>query len=284
MSDVDSPMLPANAPDNTNIQLVGTANGDQLLMPSESELLAIWIGNEVATLEPHASSRSPVVAPTATDPPAGEDSENTTPTFPADGYARLAQEIHKLAPGSTVGITSPKKQRLIRYRAVNRGGSPKSQKYNYREHIIEVMIELRTTQSAPDVEAWKRILEMLLHLGNDGMSSEEEFGKTQGKIKCIGYKVKICAWRAQEVDDILVMVDSMGEKLTMEFDSRGPRRRSRVRSDETSVTGAPKGLPECLYDAGWIARESKKSPLFYADLAVSKEVFYLLAASADMVE
>ncbi|KAJ7846473.1 hypothetical protein B0H13DRAFT_2362969 [Mycena leptocephala] len=197
MSDVDSPMLPANAPDNTNIQLVGTADGDQLLMPSESELLAIWIGNEAATLEPHASSRSPVVAPNATDPPAGEDSENTTPTlpglnFPADGYVRLAQEIHKFAPGSTVGITSPKKQRLIRYHAVNRGGSPKSQ------HIIEVMIELRTTQSAPDVEAWKRILEMLLHLGNDGMSSEEEFGKTQGKTKCIGYKVKICAWRAQE--------------------------------------------------------------------------------------
>ncbi|KAJ7824048.1 hypothetical protein B0H13DRAFT_1919353 [Mycena leptocephala] len=210
MSDVDSPMLPANAPDNTNI-LVGTANGDQLLMPSESELLAIWIGNEAATLEPHASNRSPVVAPTATDPPAGEDSENTMPTlpglsFPADGYARLAQEIHKLAPGSTVGITSPKKQRLIRYHAVNRGDSPKSQKFNYREHIIKVMIELRTTQSAPDVEAWKRILEMLLHLGNDGMSSEEEFGKTQRKTKCIGYKVKICAWRAQEVDNILVMV------------------------------------------------------------------------------
>ncbi|KAJ7826755.1 hypothetical protein B0H13DRAFT_1918025 [Mycena leptocephala] len=269
MSDVDSPMLPANAPDNTNI-LVGTADGDQLLMPSESELLAIWIGNEAATLEPHASSRSPVVAPNATDPPAGEDSENTTPTlpglnFPADGYVRLAQEIHKFAPGSTVGITSPKKQRLIRYHAANRGGSPKSQTILTKYKEIQL--------PAPDVEAWKRILEMLLHLGNDGMSSEEEFGKTQGKTKCIGYKVKICAWRAQEVDDILVMVDSMGEKLTMEFDSRGPRRLPRERR-----------LPECLYDAGWIARESKKSPVFCADLAVSKEAFYLLAASADMVE
>jgi hypothetical protein len=126
---------------------------------------------------------------------------------------------------------------------------------------------------------------MLIHLGNDRMSSEEDFEETQGNRKWTGYKVKICAWRAQEVDDILLMVDSMREKLFKgKFGPPGPKRLPRERGDEASVTGAPKGLPECLYDAGWIARESKKSPVFYADLAVSKEAFYLLAASADMVE
>ncbi|KAJ7848217.1 hypothetical protein B0H13DRAFT_1906858 [Mycena leptocephala] len=171
-------------------------------------------------------------------------------------------------------------------RAVNtRGNSAKSRKFNNREHIIEVIIKLKTGTKAPDVEAWKRILEMLLHLGNDGMSSEEDFEEIRGKTKWTGYKVKICAWHAQEVDDILVMVDSMGEKLSKgKFGPPGPKRLPRERSDEASDTGAPKGLPECLYDARWIARESKKSPVFYADLAVSKEAFYLLAASADMVE
>ncbi|KAJ7824042.1 hypothetical protein B0H13DRAFT_1919346 [Mycena leptocephala] len=282
------------------------------------------------------SSRIPVIpftpiATPVTDPPGGDDlEENATPTipglnFPADGYARLAQEILKLAPGATTQLRTTKETRcgvenaeqfvfkptasaeevqsceegymevqpddyrfylgpgylqarwnlvvlnkivdaamiegqhlapvprewLLQQltgqmkrareawarpqphgnetaaegiaranqyreeRAVNtRGNSAKSRKFNDREHIIEVIIKLKTGTKAPDVEAWKRILEMLLHLGNDGMSSEEDFEEIRGKTKWTSYKVKICAWRAQEVDDILVMVDSMGEKLS----------------------------------------------------------------------
>ncbi|KAJ6559596.1 hypothetical protein B0H19DRAFT_1069339 [Mycena capillaripes] len=369
---------------------------------------------------------TPIATP-ATDPPAEEDLENATPNIPglnlpADGYARLAQEILKLAPGSTAGVTSPKKRRasskwavtianqlrttkearcgvenaeqfvfkavasdeevqgcedgylepdpddyrfhfgpgylntrwnlLIlnkivdatmiegqhltpvprewllqqltgqmkrareawarphprgnetaaegiaranRYceeRAENtRGNSAKSRasewesfKFNERERIIELIICLKTGTNAPDVEAWKRILEMLLHLGNTGMSSEEEFEKLDGKTKWTGFKVKICVWRAQDVDDILWMVDGMGEKLSKgKFGPPGPKRLPRERTGAASVTGAPKGLPECLHDAGWIEKESEKSPVFYADLEVSKKAFYLLAASADMV-
>jgi hypothetical protein len=65
------------------------------------------------------SSRIPVLQFTpitipSTDPPSEDDSKDATPTIPglnlhADGYARLAQEILKLAPGATLGVTSPKK-------------------------------------------------------------------------------------------------------------------------------------------------------------------------------
>ncbi|KAJ7816892.1 hypothetical protein B0H13DRAFT_2380126 [Mycena leptocephala] len=385
------------------------------------------------------SSRIPVlqftpIAIPSTDPPSEDDSEDATPTIPglnlhADGYARLAQEILKLAPGATLGVTSPKKRRASSKSAITlaapkpvelawkaslsklrvtketrcgventekfvfkptaseeevqaceqgdlevqpddyrfyfgpgylqarwnhvvlrkivdaamiegrhltpvprewlleqltgqmkrareawarpqargnetaaegiaranqyreeraeatRGDSAKSWKFANREKIIEFIITLKTGTNTPDVPAWKRILEMLHHLGNDGMSSEEEFEEIRSGKKWSGYKVKICAWRARQVDELLWMVDSMKPKLSKGVTGPpGPKVLPRERSDEASDTGAPKGLPECLYDAGWIARESKKSPVFYADLAVSKEAFYLLAASADMVE
>ncbi|KAJ7860934.1 hypothetical protein B0H13DRAFT_1900702 [Mycena leptocephala] len=359
------------------------------------------------------SSRIPVlqftpIAIPSTDPPSEDDSEDATPTIPglnlhADGYARLAQEILKLAPGATLGVTSPKNKlrvtketrcgventeqfvfkptaseeevqaceqgylevqpddyrfyfgpgylqarwnhvvlrkivdaamiegrhltpvprewlleqltgqmkrareawarpqargnetaaegiaRANQYREERaeamRGDSAKSRKFANCEKIIEFIITLKTGTNTPDVPAWKRILEMLHHLGNDGMSSEEEFEEIRSGKKWSGYKVKICAWRTRQVDELLWMVDSMKPKLSKGVTGPpGPKVLPRERSDEMSLSAAPKGLPECLYDAGWIARESKKSPVFYADLAVSKEAFYLLAVSADMVE
>ncbi|KAJ7898798.1 hypothetical protein B0H13DRAFT_2520063 [Mycena leptocephala] len=347
------------------------------------------------------SSRIPVlqftpIAIPSTDPPSEDDSEDATPTIPglnlhADRYARLAQEILKLAPGATLGVTSPKKRRASskcgventeqfvfkptaseeevqackqgylevqpddyrfyfgpgylqarwnhvvlrkivdaamiegrhltpvprewlleqltgqmkrareawarpqargnetaaegiaranQYREERAeatcGDLAKSQKFANREKIIEFIITLKTGTNTPDVPAWKRILEMLHHLGNDGMSSEEEFEEIRSGKKWSGYKTsgRVALDGGQHETEAVQGSDW----------SPGPKVLPRERSDEMSLSAAPKGLPECLYDAGWIARESKKSPVFYADLAVSKEVFYLLTASTDMVE
>ncbi|KAJ7085091.1 hypothetical protein C8R44DRAFT_752987 [Mycena epipterygia] len=158
----------------------------------------------------------------------------------------------------------------------------RTQKFEERERIVEFVIRLKAGTRAPDLEAWKRILQMLKYLGNDGMSSEEEFEKDDRGTRLYVFKVKVYVWRAVEVGKYLRLVDTMGDKLAVR--KKGPRPLPRERDGTRSVSAAPKGLPECFYDAGWIKRESEASPVFYEDLEVSEEAFYLLAASADMVE
>jgi hypothetical protein len=115
------------------------------------------------------------------------------------------------------------------------------------------------------------------------MSSEEE-GQiaNQHGVRASVFRIKIYVWRSAEVGQYLRMVDTMEGKISVK--RQGPRAATRVRDGTESVSGAPKGLPECLYDAEWIKKMSAKSPVFYEDLQVSPEAFSLLAASADMVQ
>ncbi|KAJ7083524.1 hypothetical protein C8R44DRAFT_894417 [Mycena epipterygia] len=59
-------------------------------------------------------------------------------------------------------------------------------------------LRLKAGTRAPDLEAWKRILQMLKYLGNDGMSSEEEFEKDDRGTRLYVFKVKVYVWRAVE--------------------------------------------------------------------------------------
>ncbi|KAJ6547253.1 hypothetical protein B0H19DRAFT_1266187 [Mycena capillaripes] len=166
-----------------------------------------------------------------------------------------------------------------------RGYSNKARKFDERVRIVSLLIQLKTGQNAPDLETCKRILQMIQYLGKEGMSSEEECETVEGGVRRYVFKVKVCVWRAGDVDDYLWMVDNIGHKLEAKtpFGRKGPAPLPRVRDGKNSVTGAPRGLPECLYNAAWIAEESDASPVFYEDLQVSKEAFYLLAAAPDMV-
>ncbi|KAJ7731459.1 hypothetical protein DFH07DRAFT_968785 [Mycena maculata] len=160
----------------------------------------------------------------------------------------------------------------------------KTRKYDACEKTIIFLISLKSATKAPDLDAWKRILEMLKYLGHDGMSEEEEVEKVgAGGIRRYVFQVKVYVWRAEEVGKYLRLVDSMEDKIAV-HQKRGNRPLPRERNGGQSISGAPKGLPACFYDATWIKKESEASPVFYEDLEVSEEAFYLLAASADMVE
>lgn len=119
---------------------------------------------------------------------------------------------------------------------------------------------------------------MLQYLGNERMCSEEEVEKDEGGKKSYVFITKVCVWRAAEVDDHLLMVDDT-EKALFPTSRKGPKRAARERDGTASASGAPKGLPKCLYDAAWIECESETNPVFYKDLQVSEDVFYLLAAA-----
>ena len=113
------------------------------------------------------------------------------------------------------------------------------------------------------------------------MSSEEDFDRIENNKRKYFFQVRLYEWRAPDVGKYLEMVDAMGEKVLPH--TKGPYPTHRERDGTVSASGVPKGLPKCLYNAAWIERESRASPVFYEDLEVSEEAFSLLAASADLV-
>ncbi|KAF8197677.1 hypothetical protein K438DRAFT_1967241 [Mycena galopus ATCC 62051] len=164
--------------------------------------------------------------------------------------------------------------------------SNKTRKFNSRMETVVFVIKLKAGTNAPDLEAWKRILQMLMYLDHSGMSSEEETEITEGNNRSTGFRVKVCVWRAEDVGQYLTMVDAMGKKLVDagRMKPQGPKPAVRLRDGTPSDSGAPRSLPRSLYNEAWIQKNSAISPVFYDDLKVSKDVFHLLVASADMVQ
>ncbi|KAJ7467388.1 hypothetical protein B0H11DRAFT_2239381 [Mycena galericulata] len=191
-----------------------------------------------------------------------------------EAWARPQQRGDETVPEAVARANQYREERADN----TRGNSAKARKFDARKSIIELFIQLKAGKNAPDLEAWKRLLKMLEYLGNEGMSSEEEFERTHDNgRKSYVYIVKVCVWRAAEVDQHLEMVDKAGKELNPR--RKGPKALPRERDGTPSESGAPKGLPECLYDAAWIKKQSEASPVFYEDLEVSKEAFYLLSVA-----
>ncbi|KAJ7872875.1 hypothetical protein B0H14DRAFT_3438710 [Mycena olivaceomarginata] len=171
-------------------------------------------------------------------------------------------------------------------RAANvRGNSAKARKYHSREQTIQFLIKIKSGTAAPDLESWKRLLQMLEYLGFEGMSSEEEVEILSGGKRFNVFRVKLCVWRAEDVTNYLQMIDSQGKKLDnlKQLQHKGPKPLPRHRDGTPGASGAPTKLPECLYNAEWIKEMSARSPVFYEDLQVSKETFHLLATAANLV-
>ena len=61
-----------------------------------------------------------------------------------------------------------------------------------RQEIVKHMIGLKMEDDAQDMGAWKWLLDLLDHLGEDGMSSEESDINTQTGIEV--YYIKEMMW------------------------------------------------------------------------------------------
>ncbi|KAK7048795.1 hypothetical protein R3P38DRAFT_2505225, partial [Favolaschia claudopus] len=145
--------------------------------------------------------------------------------------------------------------------ALERAGnnSRMGRKLKDRVVFVKMVIGIKESTKAKDLESWKRLLKMLLYLGNAGMSSEEVVEEREANGYKTYFVVKVCVWRADDVTEYLEM-----------------------RHSAVSTSPAPKGLPKCLYNAKWLEDESKKSPVFYEDLEVSEASFALLQKAAEM--
>ncbi|KAJ7819311.1 hypothetical protein B0H13DRAFT_1582050, partial [Mycena leptocephala] len=116
-------------------------------------------------------------------------------------------------------------------------------------------------------------LSIIEKLGVQGMSSEEETEVEFEAEPMKAYKVKICIWRNPEIVGYVQLVDKQTDALCEQTVKSGVYPARRLRStNEIGTSGAPKGLPDCLYNADWLNRLG----IFdREDLEVSEEEFAL---------
>ncbi|KAJ7429484.1 hypothetical protein B0H11DRAFT_1944742 [Mycena galericulata] len=159
----------------------------------------------------------------------------------------------------------------------SRSTSSKHRKFENRVQTITATIEIKMDEgNAGDIATWQRLLEMVEHLGEQGMSSEEEDELEMDDTKVLIYRVKICIWREPRVVEYLRFVDA--QTALFKKNQRGPHAASRVRSGAPGSSKAPCGLPESLYNGEWL---KKATPAYLKELNVSKEAFGLFVAATD---
>ncbi|KAJ7089906.1 hypothetical protein C8R44DRAFT_892093 [Mycena epipterygia] len=144
-----------------------------------------------------------------------------------------------------------------------RSTSAKSRKFEDRVNTTTATIEIKRAEGiATDIETWERLLEMLEHLGPQGMSSEEEDEVEVDDAKVFIYRVKLCIWR---------------EPLVVDTNEVPPP----LRESEMAPAGVPKlrvAFPGASTNRDWL---KKKTPAYLKELKVSKEAFGLFVAATE---
>ncbi|KAJ6609003.1 hypothetical protein B0H10DRAFT_1954960 [Mycena sp. CBHHK59/15] len=155
----------------------------------------------------------------------------------------------------------------------------KQGKFDKREKMITEVVELKVLNVVADLATWKHLSEILCYLGVEGMSSSEEDCAVVGEAIIRTYIIKLSVWRTPEIADYMRIVDKAAECMRI---NKGVNPASRC---VTGLEGkAPKGLPECMYNPEWLAKQKESRPLYYDSLKVSKEAFSLLVAATSRME
>ena len=132
------------------------------------------------------------------------------------------------------------------------------------------MIQLKHEEGAADVSAWQWMEQVLRHLGEDGMSSDES--DVEGELNTTVFRVKTMPWR-RNIDGELNIIDKQRLKDKDIFSPRGSRPAPRIRhhrnppSDRRHVSN----LPREFYDNDWFEEKTPDEKRFTVD--PSKEKF-----------
>ncbi|KAJ7450349.1 hypothetical protein FB451DRAFT_1410342 [Mycena latifolia] len=162
-------------------------------------------------------------------------------------------------------------QAFEQHQLTARSTSAKHRKFEDRLQTITATIEIKTDEGiAGDIATWERLLEMVEHLGEQGMSSEEEDEIEVDDAKILIYRVKLCIWREPRVVEYLRFVDA--QMAIFKKHHRGHPASSRIRGGVAGSSKAPCGLPKSLYNGEWL---KEATPTYLKELNVSKEAFGL---------
>ncbi|KAF8121562.1 hypothetical protein K438DRAFT_1793746, partial [Mycena galopus ATCC 62051] len=165
----------------------------------------------------------------------------------------------------------------------------KTTKYTSRKAIIEKMIHIEienerkqafldtsgsNVSQNTNVATWRFLEQLLEHLQNDGMSSEEVSDQevVVGVVRALVpvHKVLISPWRNEKIRQYMEWVDEGGAHLKL----KSATQRTRVRVPEKSDTeGAPRKLPRSLYSEDWLAGEKIFDDDIETTLEISTEEF-----------
>ncbi|KAF8134706.1 hypothetical protein K438DRAFT_1947503 [Mycena galopus ATCC 62051] len=168
----------------------------------------------------------------------------------------------------------------------------KTTKYTSRKAIIEKMIHIEieierkqvffdtsgsNVSQNTNVATWRFLEQLLEHLQNDGMSSEEVSDQevVVGVVRVLVpvHKVLISPWRNEKIRQYMEWVDEGGAHLKL----KSAAQRTRVRVPEKSDTkGAPHKLPHSLYSEDWLAGEKIFDDDIETTLEISTEEFKVL--------
>ncbi|KAJ7107169.1 hypothetical protein C8R43DRAFT_963218 [Mycena crocata] len=158
-----------------------------------------------------------------------------------------------------------------------RSRTTKARKLDERIAVTTSTIEIKLLDATiGDIATWQRLLEMLKHLGVQGMSSEDEDEVEVEDTKVRIFRVKLCIWREPTVVELLRFVDA--QAAVFKEHQRGPEPATRIRGREHGSGKAPCGLPQSLYNPEWLKTKSKA---YIKELKISKEVFGLFVAATD---
>ncbi|KAF9544841.1 hypothetical protein CPC08DRAFT_769987 [Agrocybe pediades] len=154
-------------------------------------------------------------------------------------------------------------------------------KYERREKAVTRVIQIKTSFEDADLDTWCYFRELLLKLGVDGMSSEEEGTTKIDDVHVPVFYVKLCIWRAPVIRDYLKSIDKESQNPDIR-PTKGSKCHPRIHTDDPGHTPAPRNLPSCLYDTDWLQAEedAKGKEWIEEELQVSREVFELLQFSA----
>lgn len=138
------------------------------------------------------------------------------------------------------------------------------QRFDRRLKIAQYMIELESARGSADAASWKWTAELLHHLRNDGMSSDE----TDVEDYQVVYKVKDYAWRHPDIVQCMESIDEQRLGVPV-FSKRGAKPMKRIRGSGLVSTRPPvNGLPSACYNPDW-----KDDPKNKLKVKMSKEPF-----------
>ncbi|KAK7021535.1 hypothetical protein R3P38DRAFT_3541098 [Favolaschia claudopus] len=189
-------------------------------------------------------------------------------------FSSATQHVETLAEAHARAVQA-KEQHQLEMRSLALKTRKLGDRIETSTHTIALKILAGT---ARDVETWKRMRDMVGHLGIWGMSSEEEADvMLDGQLVRI-YKVKVCIWREPSIADYLRFVDA--QTAMNKKNQPGPKPAPRVRNPQHGfgTAAAPPGLPRNLYSSTWL---DSKTPAYIETLNIPKEVFELFVAATD---
>jgi hypothetical protein len=139
---------------------------------------------------------------------------------------------------------------------------------------VSRIIAIKGSYGSVDLQTWQYFRVILEKLSIGGMSSEEATVDKVGGITLTVFEVKLCEWRAPEIDGMLSIIDKAGETV---MSSRGSKAAPRVKSKKSGASGPRIGLPRKMYNQQWLEKMERERPLYVQDeLRVSEEAFDLL--------